>query len=187
VNGSAFDPLLLDHQGPVAGSDTAIGLVLVDLEQDAVAGPQLAVPPVDPRLTRITAIIRPIFKESVDRGPDCRGSPPRPQSDSRREVKGRVQDVLTAAARAAGGRVEVPPLAASELEAAVEAFGRGDPQATACPAGAALDMTEIVLERPDRAAEHHPQLFEAARTLLNQMGDLLTPRELPHLEDESLH
>jgi DNA-binding response OmpR family regulator len=77
--------------------------------------------------------------------------------------------------------VEVPLLAASELEAAVEAFRRANPQATAAPAGAALEMAEIVLERANRAVEHHPQLFEAAGTLFDQKRDLLTPRELRHL------
>jgi hypothetical protein len=47
VDSFAVDPPLLDYHRSVAGSDAAVGLVLTDLEQDPVAGPELAMPSID--------------------------------------------------------------------------------------------------------------------------------------------
>ena len=78
--------------------------------------------------------------------------------------------------------MEVPTFAASELEATIEAFRRANPKATSRSAGAALDVTQIGLESPNRAAELPPQLLEAERMLANQKRDFLAPGEILHLE-----
>ena len=78
--------------------------------------------------------------------------------------------------------MEVPAFAATELEAAVEAFRRPNPQAASRSAGAALDVTQIGLECPNRAAELHAKLLEAKRLLPDQERDFLAPGEILHLE-----
>jgi hypothetical protein len=78
--------------------------------------------------------------------------------------------------------MEVPALAATELEVAVEALRRANPQAASRSAGAALDVTQIGLECPNRAAELRAKLLEAERLLPDQKRDFLAPGEILHRE-----